>query len=215
LLAALALLLITAAAAQAQSLQTVLAKARITAEERAAVAEQFNEAERQGIPPVLLLPRLEEGVAKKAAAPRLLEALRRETELLLQARALLQELPAGSLLLADPSSWARTANLLSGALSAGEVRELVGLCGERPTEYRPATALYVSLLQWGLERLNAMEILRGLLAGGYPGESFPGIMSILLEGRKRRLQPEVLVRRLLEQLPQTTDLDELQRRVLE
>jgi len=210
------LLIVSAAAAvQAQSLQSVLNKARFTAGERAAIEKQFQDAEAQGIPPGLLLPRLEEGTAKKVPAPRLLDALRREVERLLQARTLLEGFASGPRLLADPAAWARTANLLAGGLSAEEVRELAALCAERPETFRPASALYVSLRQWGLDRSEAAALLRGLQAAGFPGDSFAGIMEILIKGRAQRVPPGALVGRLLEALPRTQDLDELERRVLE
>jgi hypothetical protein len=206
--------LLAAAMLPAQSLEEALARSRFSSGERSAIEEQFREAVLQGIPASLLLPRLEEGIAKKVPAPRLQEALRGQSGLLLEARALLLGTPGGEALLADPASWARTANLLSGALPAAEVRLLAGYCAGRPLDYRPATSLYLSLVEWGLERGQAQGLLRALLESKHSGESFPGVMEIFVEGRRQRLAAEELVRRLLLQLPGTSTMEELKRKIL-
>jgi len=206
--------LLAAAMLPAQSLEAALARSRFSPEQQRAIEEQFREAALQGIPLSLLLPRLEEGIAKKVPAARLQEALRGQTGLLLEARALLVGTPGGEALLADPASWARTANLLAGALPAAEVRRLAGFCAKRPADYRQATSLYLSLVEWGLDRGKAQELLGALLDSRLPGESFPGVMEILVEGRRQRLAPEELVRRLLLHLPDTVSMEELKRRTL-
>jgi len=206
--------LLAAAMLPAQSLEAALARSRFSPEQQRAIEEQFREAALQGIPLSLLLPRLEEGIAKKVPAARLQEALRGQAGLLLEARALLVETAGGEALLADPASWARTANLLAGALPAAEVRRLAGFCAKRPADYRQATSLYLSLVEWGLDRGKAQELLGALLDSRLPGESFPGVMEILVEGRRQRLAPEELVRRLLLHLPDTVSMEELKRRTL-
>lgn len=107
-------------------------RGRFSPDQQRSLQEQFREAELQGIPVALLLPRLEEGIAKKVPPARLQEALRRQADLLLKARALLVGAPGGDALLADAAAWARTANLLSGALPAAEVRLLAGRAALRP-----------------------------------------------------------------------------------
>ena len=206
--------LLAAAMLPAQSLEAALARSRFPLEQQRAIEEQFREAALQGIPVSLLLPRLEEGIAKKVPAARLQEALRGQAGLLLEARALLVGTPGGEALLADPASWARTANLLAGALPAAEVRRLAGFCAKRPADYRQATSLYLSLVEWGLDRGKAQELLGALLDSRLPGESFPGVMEILVEGRRQRLAPEELVRRVLLHLPDTVSMEELKRRTL-
>jgi len=206
--------LLATAPLTAQSLEAALARGRFPPEQQAVLAEQFRQAELQGIPVPLLLPRLEEGIAKKVPAARLEEALRRQARLLLEARALLVETPGGDALLSDPASWARTANLLSGALPAAEVRLLARYCARRPADYRPATSLYLSLVEWGLDRGRAQELLRALLDSRLSGESFPVVMEVLVEGRRQRLAPEELVRRLLLRLPEAASAEELKRRIL-
>ncbi len=206
--------LLAAAPLPAQSLEAALARGRFSPEQQRALEGQLREAELQGIPESLLLPRLEEGIAKKVPAARLEEALRRQAGLLLEARTLLVETPGGDALLADRASWARTANLLSGALPAAEVRLLAGYCARRPADYRPATSVYLSLVQWGLDRGLSQDLLKALMDSRLPGESFPVVIEILVEGRRQRLAPEELVRRLLLRLPEAAGAEELKRRVL-
>ena len=77
-----------------------------------------------------------------------------------------------------------------------------------------ADSLYLSLVDWGLERGQARDLLGALLESRQPGESFPGVMEILMEGRRQRLAPEELVRRLLLHLPEAATMEELRRRSL-
>lgn len=214
--AALAVFLLAAVLPlRAQSLESVLSRSRFSPEVQGEISRQFREAGRHGIPVELLLPRLEEGIAKKVTAGRLLAALEREQDLLLQARGLLLGLDGGERLLEDRASWERAANLLAGGYSAGEVAELARTGLSRAEDFRPAASLYVSLRGWGLSSGQALELVRGLLASPISGERFPGIMEILIEGRRLRLPPETLIRRLVEQLPEARTIEELRRKCLQ
>ena len=198
-----------------QSLEGVLSRSRYSLEERTVIRGQLLEAERQGIPIELLLPRLEEGVAKKAPLDRLLAALSRERELLLLARGLLMELEGGAKLAEDRACWARAANLLAGGYDGAEVRELARASLARPQDFRPAASLYVSLRGWGLPSSQGLDIVRLLLASPIPGRRFAGIMELFIEGRRLRLPPDVLSRRLLEQLPEVKTIEELRQKCLQ
>jgi hypothetical protein len=57
--------------------------------------------------------------------------------------------------------------------------------------------------------------VRGLLASPISGERFPGIMELFIEGRRLRLPPETLVRRLLQQLPEARTIEELRQKCLQ
>lgn len=198
-----------------QSPEGVLSRSRYSPAEREEVGRLFREAERQEIPVELLLPRLEEGIAKKVPAGRLLAALRREQDLLLEARSLLLELEGGVKLAEDRASWARTANLLAAGYGRGEVRELAGASLARIGDFRAAAALYVSLRGWGLPSGPALDITRELLASPIPGERFPGIMELFVEGRRLRLPPEILSQRLLQYLPEAKTVEELRQKCLQ
>jgi hypothetical protein len=70
------------------------------------------------------------------------------------------------------------------------------------------------LVEWGLDRGRARELLRALLDSRLPGQGFPVVMEVLVEGRRQRLAPEELARRLLLQIPQAASTEELKRRIL-
>jgi hypothetical protein len=198
-----------------QSVKEVLSRGRYSLEVREQVVRQFEEAKGQGVPVGLLLPRLEEGVAKKVPGERLLAVLRREQELLLEARRLLLELDGGSKLTEDQASWSRVANLLAGGYGRLEVQELARVSLARARDFRPAASLYVSLRTWGLDSEQALDIVRGLLASSISGDRFPGVMEILVEGRRQRISPETLLQRMQQYLPQVKSIEDLRQKCLQ
>lgn len=196
----------------AEDLEKSLERGGFDPSRRAAVLALFDQAAAQGVPKRLLLPRLEEGLAKRVPAGRLLGVIERELGFLLRAREILSE--ENSALAKDEASWARTANLLAGGLEPGEVRALVRICSIRPRDYRPATYLYVAMVQWGLSQDQAAKLLEALLSSDLAGEQFGGIVELLVEARSARIPPERLLERILEALPRVQDLEELEAAVL-
>jgi hypothetical protein len=198
----------------AQEVGALLDRAPYEKPSKEAIRRLFDRAQAQSIPADLLLPRLEEGLAKKVAPARLLQALERELDYLERARAILLEVEEGPRLLLDSASWARTANLLAAGTAEAEVRHLVRLWRARWPDYRPATWLYAALLRWGLSRPAALALLEALQASVLPGDSFAGIQDLLLEGRRLRLQPEELADRMVRRMPQVRSVEELKESVL-
>jgi hypothetical protein len=198
-----------------QSLEAVLSRSGYSPEAREEIRKQFADAESREVPVELLLPRLEEGIAKKVPAGRLMSVLRREQELLLDARRLLLELEGGARLAEDRVSWARAANLLAAGYAREEVRDLAQAALARPEDFRAAASLYVSLRDWGLPSTPALDIARALLASPIPGRRFPGIMEIFVEGRRLRLPPDTMSSRLLTHLPQVKTIEELRQKCLQ
>jgi hypothetical protein len=206
------LVVIAAQSAAADDLEEVLQRGGFDPPLRSAVRTLFDEAAAQGVPPELLLPRLEEGVAKRVPAGRLLGVIERELGFLLAAGELLREEAPG--LMEEKAAWARTANLLARRLPVREVRTLVRVASARPQDYRAATYLYVALVDWGLAADQARLLLEALLGSGIPGGEFGGIVELLVEGRSARIPPERLVERIRETLPHVQNLDELKKSVL-
>jgi hypothetical protein len=209
LLAGALLLLLPFGVAAADDLAGALGRSGYGRSERAEIERFFQEAERWGIPEGLLLPRLEEGVAKRVGCTRLLSALKLEREHLLEARSLLERTHGGEVLLADAAAWARTANLLAAGVSPEEVEALADASRARPGDFRGASYLYVALRDWGLPPELSLALARDVLASALRGESFPGILDLLGEGRRRRLAPEEIVARIREQLRRAHSLEEL------
>ena len=201
-----------AVTAAADDLEELLRRGGFDPARRGDVRAVFEEAADRGVPSALLLPRVEEGLAKGVPADRMLRGIERELSLLLEAREILSE--EAGVLLKDQASWARTANLLAGGLSQREVRTLARVASARPRDYRSATYLYVALAEWGLPRDQAGLLLEALVASRVPGEEFAGIVEILVEGRRARIPPERLAERIRAALPRVQNLDELKKTVL-
>jgi hypothetical protein len=201
-----------AAGAAADDLEQILQSSRLDASQQALVRGVFDEALEQGIPPSMLLPRLEEGLSKRVAAARLVGALRREAGFLVTARGILTD--EAEVLLADEANWIRTANLLAGELAVEEIRALIRLSVPRPRDYRHATYLYVALLDWGLPREQARGLLKALMGSSIPGEQLSGVLELLAEGRRLRVPPEEVVERVRGVASRVKSVEELERLVL-
>jgi hypothetical protein len=195
----------------AQSVESALARSDYSEGHKDAIVAFFAETEDSDIPAELLLPKLEEGIAKSVPAPSVLQALRREVENLQRTRALMLRSDTGERLLADPASWARTANLLAVGVSEGEIEELIALCKRRNEGFRPATYLYVAVREWGLARGPAIDLVSALVESSIPPDSYIGVMDLLASGRRRRITPEELVQRIQQNLEHANSIKELER----
>ena len=198
----------------ADDFSQALRKSPYTEQQRNSLGMLFAEAVEKNIPQELLVPRLEEGIAKKVPYPRLVRALRDELNRLEQARDILLGVEAGRVLAADVASWARTANLLALGVTAREIRYLAGASIGRWGDYRDATVLFVSLIDWGIDREAALALAGAALESPLEGGSFVGIMDLLVTGRRLRLDPERLARIMVRELPSVRDIEDLEERVL-
>lgn len=211
--ALLLILLIGGAPAGAQSLDELLERGVFSRADREEVAELFASAEAAGVPEDLLLPRLAEGVAKRVPSARILAALRGEVSSLLDARAFLREIDADRLL-DNMASWARTAHLLDAEIDEDAVAVLARTAADRPEAFRPASALLVSLVDWGLQETEATALAAAAVVSGIDPSDYPVVVDILAEGRIQRIDVADTVERLLETLPEATSARSLRRSVL-
>ncbi len=198
----------------AEGLQSLLERSGYTASAREEIRILFARAGKEGVPEALLLPRLAEGLAKKISAPRLQAALRQHLAQLRQARALLEQVPGGERIAGDEASWARTANLIAAGVQPGDLARLVQAGAARPEAYRPATYVYASLIAWGLQVDEALALVEALLSSPLPADQFAAVPELLAQGRRLRVAPEELVRRLLEELPHADGIERLRERVM-
>ena len=212
-IAALLLLLVVGTPLAAQSLDELVERGSFSPEQREEVADLFADAEAAGVPTELLLPRLAEGLAKRVPSARILAALRDRVSSLLDARVFLREIDAYGLL-ADPASWARTANLLDAQLDEGAVAVVARAAAERPATFRPATALLASLVEWGLDETEATALSAATAVSDIDPADYPVVVDILAEGRVLRIDVADIVERLLETLPEATSARSLRRSVL-
>jgi hypothetical protein len=196
---------------RAQSVTSALARSAYSEVHKDAIGAFFAQAGEAGVPAELLLPKLEEGIAKGIPAPRVLEALEREAENLRRSRAVILHSEGGERLLADPAAWARTANLLAVGMREEQVEELIALCGRRIEGFRPATYLYVAAVDWGLAQKPALDLIGALLASPIPPSSYMGVMDLLAGGRRRRISPEEIIQRIRQHLDHATSIKELEK----
>jgi len=194
----------------AQSVESALNRSGYSQDHKDTIIIFFAEVEESDIPADLLVPKLEEGIAKGIPASRVLGALRREAENLGRARALMLRSEEGKRLLADPASWARTANLVAVGASTEEIEELIALCNRRSECFRPATYLYVAALQWGLASETALDLIGAVVVSSIPPDSYMGVMDLLAGGRRRRIPPEQLVPRIQRHLEHANSIKELE-----
>jgi hypothetical protein len=214
LLLLIALLCLQPPALRAESLEAALAGSGYSAAQQETLRDLFSRAQQAGIAPELILPRLEEGLAKKAAAAVLAAALEAEIARLEEARRLILDSAACRDLLFNNAAWLRTANLLAWGAGGREIRRLLEACAGRCSDFPSLSILYVSLVQWGLAADTALTLTEAAAASRLPAADFPGVSELLIRGRRLRLPPEELARRLAEELPRVKNLEELQERLL-
>lgn len=158
-----------------------------------------------------------EGIAKRVSGKTLLAALERELSLLLAARVILSEAARNIShfdLNEDRTVWARTANLLSKGILPKDIGKIARAYLHRWKDYREATYLYVKLLQWGLRRLDALNVTVAVAGSSAPGEQISGIFDLFVKGRRRRISPETLAVRIIYSLPNIKNIRELEREIL-
>ena len=197
-----------------ESLEDVLGRSNYSASQKEVVRGLFRAAREDKVPEELLLPRLAEGVAKRVPAEKVLDVLQQNLSQLGEARSILLGVSGGAVLLQNRSSWLRTANLLAAGVPAVEIREIAEACRHRPQDYRQASALHVSLVAWGLAVPESLSLVKAFLESTIPGESFAGVLELLAAGRRLRIPPEELTRRIREELPRADSLEQLQERIL-
>lgn len=129
-----------------------------------------------------------------------LDALRKEIGRLEKARLHLLETEGGSRLLLDNAAWQRTANLLAWGASGGEIREISGSCIHRREDYQQASHLFVSLVNWGLARDAALYLTSAVCKSRIDGDDFPGILELLIRGRRLLISPHNLSNRMIDEL---------------
>jgi len=194
-----------------QSVESILGRSGFSDTQKASLIEFFAETDNADIPSELLLPKLEEGIAKGKTAAKVINALDRERNSLRKARSLILSVKGGEKLLSDRASWARAANLLASGISEGEIKDLVFACRSRTEEFRSASYLYIAAKQWGLAQESAFDLTSALLDSSISGNNFLGLIDLLTNGRRRRIAPEELVQRIQRNLQHVNTIEELEK----
>jgi hypothetical protein len=159
----------------------------------------------------MLVPRVQEAVAKRVPADRLIGALQGETERLEAARRLWRETRSEE---PGPADWQRTANLLAWGAPEADIRTLIRATARRRADYVAATDLFVGIVRWGLAREAALKLAAAVCDSSLASADFPVVTDTLARARGARLTPAAVAERILAALPDAKSARELQEQVL-
>ncbi|HEQ71756.1 MAG TPA: hypothetical protein ENN69_04640 [Spirochaetia bacterium] len=195
-------------------LTEVLAQTNYTIDEKAAIRAVFSAGLQQGVPTPLLLPRLEEGIAKHIPPARLVDGLLQELACLTRARTILLSVDADLNLSLHRAEWLRASILVRLGLAENVIHNLALAAQDRWIDFRPASELYLSLVGWGVPPDQAEQVTTALLVSRIQGSEFDGVASLYSRGRQLFLSPHTVTARIVSALPAVATLNELSERVL-
>ena len=195
-------------------LEGALSSGRFTQIQRDTIRRLFQTAEEQGIDAEILLPRIHEAVAKNIPGDRLAAALLHELERLEEARAILLETSEGKALILEDSAWQRTANMIAWGATNDEIKAIAVSCKGSAETFIQATHLFVSLIDWGVDRDNSRALVITTIGSSINIEKYPGILELLIQGRRLMLRPHELISRLIQELPNAASYEQLKKKVL-
>ncbi|MCF7914329.1 MAG: hypothetical protein K9L66_04095 [Spirochaetaceae bacterium] len=178
------------------------------------VLNVFLGAQNKGVPGDMLVPRVQEGVAKGVPAPRLVGALKRDIDYLMNARRLFAEAEAEGVFLSRESQWKRAANMLAAGFGSDELGRLIQICREDPDKFRPISLLYASLSTWGLSKEDGLSVAEALVSSAIPSEEYEGILDLYRAARRERIRPEELTERIAARAGSSESVEELERVIL-
>jgi hypothetical protein len=196
------------------SLLVILEQSNYTNEQIENIRQIFDDAGAKGIPPNFILPRLEEGIAKKVPFKRLINVLVKEIECLVQARELLASVDPDLVLLEESSIWLRTGILVSKGIPTTVIRAIAYASLSRWGDYRDATVLYLSLTQWGLTDDEALIVVESVLQSAINGQDFIGLMNVFTRGRSLHISPEEIIIRIKEVIDEIDTIEALEEKIL-
>ncbi|MBT3276149.1 MAG: hypothetical protein HN368_23575 [Spirochaetales bacterium] len=182
--------------------------------EREELLRIFVDAEEAGIGEDLLLPRVQEAQAKRVSSDKLISALRFEVLKLEEARSLLLQSDSGHFILANDAGWQRTANLLAWGARIPEIELLILSSDGEVERYLQGSYLFTSLVQWGLTGVSAGAISAAACESALPPDEYRGILEILIQSRRLRIESEEMAERLMRELIDSDNLRKLRRKVL-
>jgi len=189
----------------------LLRRARIDSASEIVIGKLFLDAESVGISSELLLPRLQEGVSKRVDASLVIEALRNEITYLIAARDIVRRDPDGELILEDQSNWFRAANFLRAGQSEATLLVLTHACAGRPESFRPATLLYLSISEWGIEEALGLELVEAVLVSNLHPSAYPEVTALLADAQRAHMDLAAAVSRIAQYLRDGRSLRQIAR----
>lgn len=178
--------------------------------------EVFEQASDNEVPVELLVPRLQEGLAKRVDSGQMVQSLDRELESLRRARDVMDTVDGGDSVYRDAGSWARAANLLDSGQPPELLRSLVGFSASRPEATRPevfrqATLLYLSVVEWGVDPELSLLLTQNVVRSTINADEFPAIAELYAVGQRSRLSPEEVGDRLNQALADGLTIRQIRR----
>lgn len=198
----------------AESLSSILSHSPYSPSERQQIASAIHRAGQEDVPQGMLLPRLQEGIARGVSSELIIEVLRHNTDQLVSARSLLRSVAGGDALLADQSAWSLTATLLAARVRPLSVERLARASEANSLTYRSAVLLYGSLANWGIDGKQTLQVCLAVIHSHLPAGQYSGISQIFVRSREMRIPPDRMVERLLNALPRAANYEDLEQQVL-
>ena len=189
----------------------LLSRGQFDSASREMLGGLFHDAESDGIPPELLLPRLQEGVSKRAEASAVIEALRAEIGYLITARDIVSREPDGALILEDSSNWFRAANFLRSGQSEEALRLVAHACAGRPETFRSATLLYLSISEWGIEEALSLELVEAVVVSNLDPAEYLEVTGLLSDAQRSHMDLADAVRQISQHLRDGRSLRQITR----
>ncbi|MBN1411334.1 MAG: hypothetical protein JW969_10865 [Spirochaetales bacterium] len=207
-------LLFCTQAAFSQDVESILDRLPYPDEQKNIIQGILKELDEEGIPPKLVLPKLEEGLAKKIRADLVIKALKKESEHYKTAKAVFHDVDAEFDLRKKTDLWSWTVILLAKGLTGDELKSILGSNKSRIDDFKDATGLLLSLLDWGIEKNDAIPVCILLLKSRITGKEMMGIMDIFITAQKNHIKPEDIIKGLKASIPDAKNLKELKRKIL-
>lgn len=214
---------LSAASAWDEGLFWVMDKFGVPENEQTLLVETIREFESQGVPPSVLIPRVEEGIAKHIPAGRIQSVIEREGSAYIEARSIITQVVSeqeAQTLTRNLSLWTRTATLLLQGVENRRAAELLSLfSGPGQTEnrwerYRYGTLLYTALIDWGLSDSESFRIISAVAASDIPAGDYKGVMDILLSSSRYRVSVPEMIERIEQVSSQVSSIEQMSIRVL-
>jgi len=200
--------------AESRRVEGILEDHGYTRTEIQSVLNSFELAESKDIPGDMLVPRVQEGVAKGVPVPRLQMALKNDIEYLMSARRLFAEAEAETVFMNQESQWKRAANMLAAGFGSDELIILIEICKKNPEKFRPISFLYASLSTWGLSKEDGLAVAEALISSAIPTAEYEGILDLYRTARRERIRPEELTERIAARASSSESVEELERMIL-
>src|SRR6056297_691175 len=204
----------SASSGATSKVESILREHRYSELDMQGVLKVFREAEKGGLPGEMLVPRVQEGVAKAVPASRLQAALKRDIDYLLSAQRLFAEAEAEEVFLNREDQWKRAANMLAAGFGSDELANLIQICKVDPEKFRPLSLLYASLSTWGLSKEDGLLVTKALVSSSISTEEYEGILDLYRTARRERIRPEELTERIATQAGSSKSVEELERLIL-